>query len=149
MIEKFLDKSIKEINYKLKNSNNLYLVDEAINVFDLKTIFFLIETVGEVVEDIKIVFEKGNHKILFDKLVDQYGFPSQYYDENSPVENQMKGNFINWNIKKMPLVSYEESEISWLNNNIWDMSNYVIKLLKFPIIRGIEGDYLYLHFHKK
>ncbi|HFK5555383.1 TPA: hypothetical protein ACGZ9Q_003463 [Elizabethkingia anophelis] len=75
--------------------------------------------------DIKVVFEKDQHKLLFDKLVNQYGFPSQYYDENSLVENQMKGNFINLNIKKMPLVSYEESEIRWLNNNIWDMSNYV------------------------
>ncbi|HFK5555382.1 TPA: hypothetical protein ACGZ9Q_003462 [Elizabethkingia anophelis] len=46
MIEEFLDKSVKEINYNFRNSNNLYLVDEAIDVFDLKIILFLIETTG-------------------------------------------------------------------------------------------------------
>ncbi|MCT3697549.1 hypothetical protein [Elizabethkingia anophelis] len=46
MIEEFLDKSVKEINYNFRNSNNLYLVDEAIDVFDLKITLFLIETTG-------------------------------------------------------------------------------------------------------
>ena len=149
MIEDFLNIPIENVGYHLRKNDDTYLVDEEVDIFDIKAKYTLIESIGNLVSEIKIVFEKDKQELLFENLVKQYGNPTHYYDDNSFLERELGGNFTNWKIKRMLFVPYGNNKVEKSNNNIWDQSKYIIKLLNFSTIRGFGEEYVYLVYARK
>ncbi|GEM_PF-2259338 len=143
-MERLLNKPIDSIDYHLTKYGDIYLIDEDIILFDLKARYSLIQTIEDIISEVKIIFEKEIQHWLFARLVQQYGNPRHYYDLKRFTERKMKGEFLEWNIKTWITVPYKNNVVDMQNNNIWQNNNFVIKLLNFSTIEGFDGDYTYL-----
>ncbi len=148
MLTDILGYSIEEVNYPLKKSNesNTYTIREVLNLFGLKEEFAVIETIHNLVHNIKITYKKEDTQVLFKNLVNFYGSPTHFYDLNNFKEKIMEGEITSWNIKTLVSISYENRDVNFANNNVWRFENYVINLQNFPTIQDFGENYVNLIF---